>query len=59
MNAEASPEKQGILFVYKSQMHDIILDEVVGLIHADELMGTEELENLSLYAYEFTEQKEA
>ena len=37
MNAEASPEKQGILFVYKSQMHDIILDEVVGLIHADEL----------------------
>ncbi len=46
MNAEASPEKQGILFVYKSQTHDIILGEVVGLIHADELMGTEEVENL-------------
>ena len=32
---------------------------MVGLIHADELMCTEELENLPLYAYEFTEQKEA
>jgi hypothetical protein len=41
MNAEASPEKQGILFVYKSQTHDIILGEVVGLIHADELMVLE------------------
>ena len=41
--------------MYKSQTHDAILGEVVGLIHADELMGTEELENLPLYAYEFTE----
>ena len=38
--------------MYKSQTHDIMLGEVVGLIHADELMGTEELENLPLYAYE-------
>jgi len=30
--------------VYKSQTHDIILGEVVGLIRADELMGMEELE---------------
>ena len=59
MNAEASPEKQGILFVYKSQTQDNVLGEVVGLIHADELMCTEEFENLPLYAYEFTEQKEA
>lgn len=30
--------------MYKSQTHDIILGEVVGLIHADELMGMEELQ---------------
>ena len=30
--------------MYKSQTHDIILGEVVELIHADELMDMEELE---------------
>ena len=59
MDAEANPEKQGILFVYKSQANDTMLGETVGLIHADELMETDNLENLPTYAYEFTEQKEA
>ena len=59
MDAEKNPEKQGILFVYKSQTDDIILGEAVGLIHADELMEREDLYNLPTYAYEFTEQKEA
>jgi len=51
--------KQGILFVYKSQTDDTLLGTSVGLIHADELIETDNISDLSTYAYEFTEQKEA
>lgn len=59
MNVKINKEKQGILFVYKSQTDDTVLGESVGLIHADELMETDNLSELPTYAYEFTEQKEA
>ena len=59
MKAETHPEKQGVLFVYRSQTCDYLLGETVGLIHADELMKTDDLSKLPVYAYEFTAQKEA
>ncbi len=59
MDVEMDHEKQGILFVYKSQTDDIMLGKTVGLIHADELMGTDDLSELPTYAYLFTAQKEA
>ena len=59
MDIKKNRLKQGILFVYKSQTDDIMLGKSVGLIHADELIETDNISNLSTYAYEFTEQKEA
>lgn len=51
--------KQGVLFVFKSQTESSILETDVGLIHVDELMESEDLADVSTYAYEFIEQAEA
>ena len=51
--------KQGLLFVYKSQVESLFLETDVGLIHVDELMAAEDLSEVNSYAYEFTEQAEA
>lgn len=59
MDIKKNRLKQGILFVYKSQTNDIMLGKSVGLIHADELIETDNISNLSTYAYEFTKQNEA
>ena len=59
MDVEMDHEKQGILFVYKSQTDDVMLGEAVGLVFADELMETDDLSELPKYTYEFNAQKEA
>ena len=59
MDVNLNPQKQGVLFVYKSLIHDTMLGESVGLIHIDELMEKDDLSDIYTYAYEFTAQKEA
>ena len=57
MEVEKGADKQGVLFAYKSS--DGFLGGIdVGLIHADELLSAENVAEVSVYAYEFTEQKE-
>ena len=47
-----------ILFAYKSHSIEIVLGEAVGLIHQNELLNAGNVNEVPIYAYEFTEQAE-
>ena len=59
MEIKNNSNKQGLLFVYKSQTESSVLGTEVGLVHLDELLDEDNISEVNTYAYEFTEQSEA
>ena len=59
MEIDNNPEDPWILFVHKSQVYDSLLGHYTGLIRLHDLISEDDLSKVELYAYNFTEQKEA